>query len=102
MDGGRPHLDRDDRVEQPHRRFEGYEMVILIRKDAELAWLNAKTDAYSHVLLRGFEPCVTLSLFEDVVEERVVRIVIHSSKGGGERKGIFTTVESTLEVISLV
>lgn len=77
MDGGAADLDGDDGVEGADGGLKGREEVVLVGEDAEVAGLDAQTDAGGDVLLGRLEPRVALRLLEDVVEDGVVGVVVH-------------------------
>ena len=51
--------------------------MVFVGEDAEMAWFDAETYACGDVFFGGLEPCVALGLFEDVVEDGVVGVVVH-------------------------
>ena len=66
-------LDCHDRVQRTYSSLEGFEVTVLIRKDAELSLPRAIIRRHSHaytcmsVLFRRFEPRITLGL--NAIEE---------------------------------
>lgn len=77
MYGSAADLDGHDRVEGADSSLKGRKVVVLVGEDTEVARLNTKTDASGGVLLRGLEPRIALRLLEDVVQDGVVRVVVH-------------------------
>lgn len=92
MDGGAPDLDSDRWVQTHDGRLEGLEGQVFVREDPELgkpvrgvdSVADAEGDAGREVVLVGPEPRVALGLFEDVVEDCIVAVVVH---GGGRMRG---------------
>lgn len=92
MDGGAPYLDSDRWVQTHDGCLEGLEGQVLVREDPELGEpvrsvdpvADTESDAGREVVLVGPEPRVALGLFEDVVEECIVAVVVH---GGGTMRG---------------
>lgn len=111
MDGGAANFYSHDGVEGPDCGLEGLEVPVLVRENTEMACVNPKTDTSVYVLLRGFEPRIGLGLlreyrsakvsyeegdeeaylFEDVVEQGVVCIVIHLEESGESRRTVWST-----------
>ena len=95
-----PNLDSHRGVQPHHSRLKRFQSKVLIREHAIL-WQtsfrvqvdDAKCDSGGEVVLVWTEPGVALGLFEDVVEERVVAVVVHlgvflGGGGGGRDKGV--------------
>ena len=81
MCDGTADLDRDYEVHGAYGDLEGLEPDVLIGEDTVFRWvygvvLDSNTGCDS-VICVGAKPSITLSLFEDVVEESVVSVVIH-------------------------
>ncbi len=55
-------LDGDDGVQDADGGLEGLEVDVLVREDAEAAGADPEADPSVDVLLRGLEPCISLSL----------------------------------------
>ena len=87
MDGGAADLDSDSGVQDTNRSLEGLEAEVLVGKDAVLAAVDAERNADGDVVLIGAEPGVALCLLEDVMEERVVAVIIHGLRSSGARAG---------------
>lgn len=51
--------------------------MVLVGEYTEMTGLNTQADTDCKVLLGGLEPGVALCLFEDMVEDCVVGVVIH-------------------------
>lgn len=82
MHSGTPELDGDDGVKLPDGGLEGREVVVLVWEDTEVTGFDSKTNTSGDVLLRRLEPSVALRLFEDMVKDSVVRVVIHCVRLG--------------------
>ena len=85
MDGRAADLDSDGRVQSTHSGLEGLETEVLVGEQTVLATVHAKGDSDGDVVLIGAEPGVALCLLEDVMEERVVTVVIHGLQSSRAR-----------------
>lgn len=70
-------FNRHDRVQGTNSCFEWSEKLVLVWKETEMARRDAQTDTGGDVILRIHEPDISLRLLEYVVENCIVRIVIH-------------------------
>ena len=102
MDGSAANLDRDDGVEDTDGDLERLEILVLVREHTEVVVVHPEADTRVNVLLRWLEPRIALRLeqkrqsayraqarrtqgtatylLEDVVQKRIIRIVIHGGR----------------------
>ena len=64
MNRGAANFDCSNGIQYPDGTFERLEVWVLVRKHAESAIVDAKTDTRMNVLLCGLEPSVRGSLLD--------------------------------------
>ena len=85
MDGRAADLDSNGGVESTHSGLKGFEPEVLVGEQTVLAAVDAEGNSDGNVVLIGAEPGVALCLLEDVMEERVVAVIIHGLRSSGAR-----------------
>lgn len=79
MDSCRANFDGYGRVQSSDSHLEWLEGNVLVGENTKLSFANADGDTTGKLVLIGAKPGITLGLFEDVVENGIVSVVIHSS-----------------------
>ena len=81
MNGGRANFDGHGRIQSSDSHLEWFEADVFVGENTKLSgFADADGDTTRKVILIGTKPSVTLGLFEDVVENGIVSVVVH---GGG-------------------
>ena len=81
MNSCRANFDGHGRVEGSDSHLKRLESDVFVGENAKLSGIaDADGDTTGKVVLVGPEPRVTLGLFEDVMQDGIVSVVIH---GGG-------------------
>lgn len=85
VNGCRANLDGYGRIEGCHSHLEGLKTDIFVGENAKFSgFVYADGDTTGQAVLVGTKPGVALGLLEDVMQDGIVSIVIHS---GGHREG---------------
>ena len=81
MNGGRANLDGHGGVEGSDGHLEWLEADVFVGENTKLSgFTDSEGDTTGKVVLVGTKPSITLCLFEDVVKDGIVSVVVH---GGG-------------------
>lgn len=80
MNGGRANFDGHSRVEGSDSHLEWLESHVFVGENTKLsAFTDADGDTTGELVFIGAKPGVTLGLFEDVMENGIVSVVVHGS-----------------------
>ena len=87
MNGCRANFDGHGRVEGSYGHLKWLETDVLVGENTKLSGLaDTDGDTTGKLVLVGPEPSIALCLFEDVMQNGIVSVVIHDS-GHWERLG---------------
>ena len=79
VNGCRANLDCDGRIEGSHSHLEGLKTDIFVREDTKFSgFVYADGDTAGQAVLVGTKPGVSLGLLEDVMQNGIISVVIHS------------------------
>jgi hypothetical protein len=81
MNSCRTNFDGHRRVESSNSHLKRLETDVFVGENTKLSsFADTDSDTTGQVVLVGSEPSITLGLFEDVMQDGIVSVVIH---GGG-------------------
>jgi hypothetical protein len=78
VNGSAADLDGDEGIQTTDGGFEGSELEVFIRKDTKAGGVDVDTEGDTSLdgLFLGLEPGLALGLFEDVMEDSIVCVVV--------------------------
>ena len=82
MNSCRANFDGHGRVQSSDSHLKWLKTNVFVGENAKLPLTDTDGDTTGKLVLIGTEPGVTLGLFEDVMEDGIVSVVVHS---GGHR-----------------
>ena len=77
MDSGHADFHCYNWVETANSYLKWYKVVIVVGEYSEVARLHSQANTAGGIFFRVFEPRVALCMFEDMMQDGIIRVVVH-------------------------